>query len=245
MSLISVVIPARNEAENIAQTIGGISQEFKRNHWSYEIIVVNDGSTDNTEDVVNSLSEHDSGVRLIRNKEPFGFGNAIKKGLEHFQGDYVIITMADSSDSPKAMGEYIQAMQDGYDCCFGSRWNNGAVVKGYPWPKLILNRMANWFIQVLFGLHYNDVTNAFKGYSKETIEGIKPILSHHFNITVELPLKAIVRGYQYKVISTDWHERRRGKTNLKIQEMGSRYLFIILYVLLEKLLSRGDYKKHD
>jgi dolichol-phosphate mannosyltransferase len=239
-----VVIPARNEAENIAQTIDGISQSFKRNHWPYEIIVVNDGSTDKTEEVVNCLGERDSGVRLICNQKPFGFGNAIKKGLEYFQGDYVIIAMADSSDNPDAMVKYVQAMQEGYDCCFGSRWSNGAVVEGYPWMKLILNRMANWFIQVLFGLRYNDVTNAFKGYSKEAIDGIRPVLSHHFNITVELPLKAIIRGYKYKVIPTDWHERRRGKTKLKIQEMGSRYLFIILYVLLEKLLSRGDYKKN-
>ncbi|MCK5014848.1 MAG: glycosyltransferase family 2 protein [Candidatus Omnitrophica bacterium] len=243
MGLISVVIPARNEAENIARTISGISEEFKWNHWSYEIIVVNDGSTDNTEDVVSRLSEHDSSVRLIRNEAPFGFGNAIKKGLDHFQGDYVIITMADSSDRPGAMVEYVRTMRDGYDCCFGSRWNKDAAVVGYPWLKKVINRMANWFIQILFGLRYNDVTNAFKGYSKEVIEGIKPVLSHHFNITVELPLKAIVRGYTYKIIPTDWHERRSGKTNLKIPEMGSRYLFIILYVLLEKLLSRGDYRR--
>lgn len=244
MSVVSVVIPARNEAENIGQTIDGITQAFRRNNWDYEIIIVNDASTDSTEDVVNRIHERDPNVRVIRNKEPYGFGNAIKRGLDYFTGDYVIITMADSSDSPDAMVEYVRSMQQGYDCCFGSRWGGGAHVEGYPWLKLALNRMANGFIQILFGLRYNDITNAFKGYSRETIEGIKPVLSHHFNITVELPLKAIVRGYNYRVIPTDWHERRKGKTNLKIQEMGSRYLFIILYVLLEKWLSRGDYKRH-
>lgn len=243
MSLVSVIIPAKNEAENIRETIEGISREFKRNALEYEIIVVNDGSTDEMERVVNDLGERDQSIRHVKNEVPFGFGNAIKKGLEEYKGDYVIITMADSSDDPQDMVLYIRQMQNGYDCCFGSRWMSGAVVRGYPKLKLILNRMTNWGIQILFGLRYNDVTNAFKGYSKKTIEGIKPILSHHFNITVELPLKAIVRGYKYQVIATGWHERRKGKTSLRIQEMGSRYLFIIFYVFLEKLLCRKDYKK--
>jgi len=243
MSLISVVIPARNEAKNVKETIEGIVREFKKNNIQYEIIVVNDNSTDETTQVVSDLINTDSSIRLLNGKEPFGFGNAIKRGLNEFTGDYVIITMADSSDDPKDMVRYVEEMKKGKDCCFGSRWDKEAFVSGYPWVKLVLNRMANWFIRILFGLPYNDVTNAFKGYSKEAIDGIKPILSHHFNVTVELPLKAIIRGYSYQVIPTDWHERRKGETSFKIQEMGSRYLFIILYIFLEKLLCKRDYQK--
>ncbi len=243
MPLISVVIPARNEELNIQGTIVEIQDEFQRHSIEYEIIVVSDGSTDGTEGEVVKISAQDERVRLVKNHPPYGFGNAIKKGLEFFRGDYVIIVMADSSDDPKDMAKYVQKLKEGYDCCFGDRWRKYTHVTGYPKIKLVLNRIVNWGISVLFGLHYGDVTNAFKSYSRETIQGIKPILSRHFNITVEIPLKAIVRGYTYTVVPTNWRERRRGKTNLRLQEMGSRYLFIILYVLLEKFLCGSDYKR--
>lgn len=243
MSLVSVIIPARNEEENIGRTVAEIQAEFDRHNLNYEIVIVNDGSIDQTEDLVRAIAEKDRRIRLVDNNDVHGLGNAIKKGLEHFKGDYVIIAMADASDDPKDMFRYIQEVQKGYDCCFGSRWGNGAVVVNYPKHKLFLNRIANWGICLLFGIKYPDVTNAFKCYSRKTIEGIKPILSHHFNITVELPLKAIVRGYSYTVVPTHWYNRKTGKSALKIKEMGSRYLFIILYILLEKMLCRSDYRK--
>lgn len=243
MNLVSVVIPGRNEAGNIPQTVRGIVEEFDRRGFSYEIIIVDDGSADETPQVVAELSAKDPRVRPIRNTPPFGFGNAIKAGLKHFKGGAVLIVMADGSDDPRDMAAYVDKLNEGYDCCFGTRWSKDAVVENYPRLKLVLNRLVNGVIRVLFRLKYNDVTNAFKAYSRETIEGIQPILSHHFNITVELPLKAIVRGYSYAVVPTHWRERYQGKSHLKLKEMGSRYLFIILYVLLEKLLSKGDYLK--
>jgi dolichol-phosphate mannosyltransferase len=75
------------------------------------------------------------------------------------------------------------------------------------------------------------------------IDGCKPFIAPHFNFTVELPLKAIVRGYSWTIIPITWRNRLAGKAKLKIKEMGSRYLFICLYVWLEKHLTRGDYKK--
>lgn len=123
------------------------------------------------------------------------------------------------------------------------RFTKGGGTINYPRFKFLLNRFTNMIIMMLFGIKYNDVTNAFKLYSRETIQGLKPFLSHHFNLTVELPLKAIVRGYSYTVVPNYWTNREEGESKLKIKEMGSRYFFIILYCLLEKWLSRGDYKK--
>ena len=114
----------------------------------------------------------------------------------------------------------------------------------YPPHKLIVNRLANLFISLLFGLKFNDTTNAFKAYRREVIAGISPLLSHHFNLTVEIPLKAIIRGYSYTVIPITWRNRAKGVSKLKLKEMGSRYLFIVLYAWLEKYLSRGDYAKN-
>ena len=103
--------------------------------------------------------------------------------------------------------------------------------------------MANSLIQLLFGLRYDDVTNAFKMYRAETIEGLKPFLAGHFNLTVELPLKVIVRGFSYTWLPNQWSNRKTGATKLKLKEMGSRYIFIIFYCLMEKYLTRGDYLK--
>ncbi len=243
MKKTSIVIPARNEAETLPLTLEKIGQAFQNKQRDYEILVVNDGSSDGTAEVVRQMSQKDQSIRLLDNQPPYGFGSAIKKGLDHYAGDYVMIAMADLSDDPKDMLKYIKQLDRGYDCCFGTRWVRGTKVEGYPALKLALNRVVNACIGLLFGIRYTDITNAFKCYTRETIEGIKPVLSRHFNITVELPLKAIVRGYSYKIVKTNWRERKKGVSKLKIQEMGSRYLFIVIYVFLEKLLCGSDYKK--
>ena len=243
MSLVSVIIPSKNEELNIKETVLNIQEEFNAHHFVYEIVVINDGSHDSTALMVSRLGACDGRIRLVNNNPPYGFGYAIRRGLQESKGDIIIIAMADSSDDPKDMVQYIQKVNGGYDCCFGSRWESGAVVEGYPLFKRVLNRMANGFIRVLFGISYNDTTNAFKCYSRKAIEGVMPILSRHFNITIELPLKAIVRGYSYAIVSTHWRKRRQGKSSLKLKEMGSRYFFIIVYVLLEKWLCGNDYKK--
>jgi dolichol-phosphate mannosyltransferase len=116
-------------------------------------------------------------------------------------------------------------------------------VHDYPRVKLLLNRVVNIGIRILFRSGYNDTTNAFKAYRREVIDTVQPLLSNHFNLTVEIPLKAIVRGHTYKVIPISWRNRKIGESKLLLQEMGSRYAFIVLYVLLERHLSRGDYRR--
>jgi dolichol-phosphate mannosyltransferase len=95
----------------------------------------------------------------------------------------------------------------------------------------------------MFGIKLNDTTNAFKAYRTTVIEGCRPILSPHFNLTVELPLKTIVRGFSWTTIPITWRNRRVGYSNFDLREMGSRYFFICFYVWLEKYFSRGDYRK--
>jgi dolichol-phosphate mannosyltransferase len=237
----SVVIPAHNEAENLPATVGNVTRALLEAGLEHEIVVVNDASSDDTEAVMAALARHP--VRLVRNPGPRGFGLAVRAGLAAATGDAVAVMMADGSDSPADLVAYCRKILEGYDCVFGSRFVRGGRVIDYPVHKLLLNRLANWFIRALFRLPYNDVTNAFKCYRRAVLQGIGPLISHHFNLTVEMPLKAIVRGYSYAVVPITWTNRRRGISKLKIQEMGSRYLFIVLYVWLEKLLARGDYHR--
>jgi len=242
---LSVVIPARDEEDCIESTVKGLAIALAQAGISYEIIVVDDGSTDATVSKIQQLRLDDSGVRLVQNRGRHGFGMAIRKGLEKFSGDCVAIFMADASDSPEDLIRYYRIIEEGYDCAFGSRFIKGGRTIDYPKRKLLLNRMANAFVKRLFGLPYNDVTNAFKCYRREVIEHMQPLISPHFNLTVEMPLKAIIRGFSYKVMPITWTNRQSGVSKLKIKEMGSRYLFIVLYLWLEKYLSRGDYRRPE
>ena len=241
VKLFSVVIPAYNEEGCIAKTLESLTQTLDAAIIPHEILVVNDNSRDRTEAILKEICSHNHRIRYINNYYPNGFGFAVRCGVENFAGDAVAIVMADSSDSPDDLVKYYYKLQEGYECVFGSRFVPGGKVIDYPSHKLWINRLANLFVKVLFGLKYNDTTNAFKAYRREVIEGIFPLISHHFNLTVEMPLKAMIRGYSYTTIPISWRNRQTGVSKLKIKEMGSRYLFIVLYALLEKTLSRGDY----
>lgn len=241
---LSIVIPGHNEEASIEKTVRSFHDALDKENINHEIVVVNDNSSDGTEDILRRLHKQIPQVRYVNNTPPNGFGFAVRKGLESFKGDCVAIVMADMSDRPVDLVKYFRAMEEhDYDAVFGSRFIKGGKTIDYPKSKLYLNRFTNFIIRVLFGIRYNDVTNAFKLYKRETIDGVKPFMSHHFNLTVELPLKAIVRGYSYTVIPNYWTNRKDGESKLKIKEMGSRYFYIILYCLLEKWLSRGDYLK--
>ena len=241
--MLSVVIPAHNEESTLPGTIAALRHTLMNADIPHEILVVEDHSTDETPALLARLAAGDAAVRWVANKRPAGFGYAGQTGLDHFRGDAVCIVMADASDDPRDVVAYYRALQDGYECAFGSRWLPASQVRDYPRHKLVLNRLANTAIRLLFRLPYNDTTNAFKCYRREVIEGTRPLLARHFNLTVELPLKAITRGYSYTVVPINWYNRTWGVSNLKIKEMGSRYLFIVLYVWLEMVLSRGDYHR--
>jgi dolichol-phosphate mannosyltransferase len=239
---LSVVMPAQNEEGSVGKTVEGVAAVLEREGIDYEVVVVDDDSEDSTAAVVATMGEQNPRIRVHRSHNERGFGNAIRAGLDVYEGDAVAIVMADASDDPEDLVRYHRLLEEGYDCAFGSRFMAGAKVFDYPRVKYVVNRLANQFIRILFRHQYNDTTNAFKAYRREVVETIQPLLSKHFNLTVEMPLKAIVRGHSYAVIPTNWTNRTSGVAKLAMKEMGSRYLFIVLYVWLEMTLSRGDYR---
>jgi dolichol-phosphate mannosyltransferase len=242
---LSVVIPAHNEEGSIAATLAPIRQRLRAEDIDYEILVVDDASSDRTEEVIAEIAAEDPGVRYLLSPNNRGFGLTVRAGLDSYTGDAVAIMMADGSDDPDDLVAYYRLLEAGYDCAFGSRFMSGGGVSNYPIVKLLINRIVNAGIRLLFGHGYNDTTNAFKAYRREVIDNVRPLLSHHFNLTVEIPLKAVVRGHSYAIIPIRWTNRTAGDSKLKLQEMGSRYLFIVLYVFFEHHLSRGDYRRQD
>jgi dolichol-phosphate mannosyltransferase len=243
LQLLTVVIPARDEEGCICSTVRHLNLELSLHMVPHEIIVVDDGSSDRTWELLKGLQREIPALQPIQNKGQNGFGRAVVCGLDNMKGDAVVIMMADESDDCKDVVRYWEELNSGYDCVFGSRFIKGGGTVDYPWLKYVMNRAANLFLKLLFRIRLNDTTNAFKAYRRSVIEGCRPLIAPHFNLTVELPLKAIVRGFTWTVIPITWRNRRTGESKLKMKEMGSRYLFICLYIWLEKHLSRGDYCK--
>ncbi len=239
----SVVIPAHNEEGVIGSTLGKLLGKLNSSGFDFEIVVVADHCTDGTVQILADLVKRDGRIRWVENRGKPGFGMAVRAGLDEYKGDAVAIYMADASDSPDDLCKYFKKIDEGADCVFGSRFIRGSRVGDYPKHKYFLNRFVNYLIKFLFRHGLNDTTTAFKCYRREVIDGCRPFLSPHFNLTVELPLKSFIRGYKFEVIPISWENRKAGISKLKLKEMGSRYFFIILYCLLEKCMVAKDYHK--
>ncbi|MBK8026132.1 MAG: glycosyltransferase family 2 protein [Chloroflexi bacterium] len=243
---LSVVIPARNEEANVVTTIVRLRDHLDQaGIRNFEILVVDDGSTDRTHQVVLAESVRDPRISCVRNTGRNGFGRAVAFGLDRFTGDAVVIYMADASDDPADVVRYYHILRDKADCAFGSRFRRDSKVNNYPQFKLIINRLANLVIRLMFNTPYNDTTNAFKGYRANVIAGCRPFVSPHFNLTIEIPLKALVRGYSHEVVPISWSNRTHGESALKLKEQGSRYLYTLLTVWFEWLLVRHDTRHQD
>ena len=243
LTLFSIVIPAHNEEESLPHTVKDIHEAMVAAGVPHEIVVVDDGSKDRTWEVLLEMKQRIPTLAAVQNPGPHGYGRAVIFGLNHMKGDACTIMMADASDSPAHAVRYWQILNEGWECVFGSRFIKGGQVIDYPKIKLLVNRLANFLVRMGFNIPLNDTTNAFKAYRRTVIEGCRPFLSPHFNLTVEIPLKAIVRGYSWTVIPISWQNRKHGVAKLKISEMGSRYFFICAYLWLEKYFSRGDYRR--
>ena len=245
LKLFSVVVPARDEEEALPPMVKYVHEVLSKEGVPHEIVVVDDGSSDDTWRVLQALRLEVPVLNPVKNDGQHGFGRAVIYGLDNSKGDAVVVMMADDCDSPAEAAQYWRLLNEGWDCAFGSRFIKGGKVHDYPRFKLFMNRLANLFVRLLFRIKLNDTTNAFKAYRRTVIDGCRPLIAPHFNLLVELPLKSIVRGYNWTVMPISWRNRKTGVAKLKIREMGSRYFFICLYVWLEKYFSRGDYHRSN
>ncbi len=242
---ISIIIPVYNEELLIKSTIENIHSSLNRLSIIHEIIVIYDTCQDNTESILKNLQKNNSYLTVEKNKGLKGFGNSIQHGIEIARGEYVVLMMGDGCDDPEDLIRYYKKAEEGFDAVFGNRFMRGGSIIDYPLFKLLLNRLINFIICVLFYTTYSDTTNAFKLYRRNVILKLKPYVSVHYNITVELPIKIMTRGFNYAVLPNSWKNKSGLLTRLKVTKMANRYWFSILYCLLEKLFLGVDYKKNE
>jgi dolichol-phosphate mannosyltransferase len=230
--MLSVVIPAYNEEQTLEGSIRSLAETLNSAGHAYELLVVNDGSSDGTERKLIELERRYPALRHITNEAKHGFGHAVRHGLAHYRGDAVAIVMADSSDSPLDLVAYYAKIREGYQAAFGSRFVEGAQVSDYPRFKWILNRMGNRLIAFLFGQRYSDFTNPFKCYRREVIDGMQPLVSGQFNLAIEMSLKAVAQRTRYAVVPTSWRNRDGGASKFKVFTQARLYLLTLLYCLV-------------
>ena len=221
---LSVVIPAHNEVESIGQTVTETVAEFERAGIDYEIVVVDDASGDGTADVVSEIADRHPTVRCLRSQYPPGFGCAVRAGLDAYSGDAVAIMMADLSDAPRDLVLYYHVLEQGYDCAFGTRFGHGGRAIDYPRLKLVINRIVNAGIRLLFQHGYNDTTNAFKAYRRY---GDRPGPAAALQ-PLQPDRRVAAQGRRSRlsaiaVVPVTWSNRQHGVSKLKLNEMGSRY----------------------
>jgi len=238
--LYSIVVPAHNEEKNIEPTLRSLAQELRANGIPFELVVVNDNSKDRTPEVVDALRVEIPEIRLVSNPLRNGLGRAVRCGLSHVKGDVIAVVMADCSDDPRDVVACYRKIEEGYDCVFGSRFIRGSIVTHYPPVKLIVNRIVNQMMRVLFMTRLNDLTNAFKVYRRYVIDSIQPLRAAHFNITIEMSLSALIRKYRIAQIPISWTGRTWGASNLRLRQMGRRYLCTLLKIWFERLLILDD-----
>ena len=237
---LSIVIPAYNEAKNLIPTVEELTPALQAEGIPYELIIVNDCSRDDTPLIIADLMAKDPSIRTVNRRPPGGFGRAIRSGLDAVTGDVVGVYMADQSDEPKDIIRCYEKIEQGYDCVFGSRFIPGAEVTNYPKFKLFANRVVNTCIKWLFWTRFNDLTNAFKVYRAEVIRECGPYRASHFNLTIEMSLSALIRGYNIVEIPISWRGRTWGSSNLHLSEMGRRYLNVLIKLWFEQVLIRDD-----
>ena len=232
--MLSIIVPVRNESDNLEDLFNYFSNNLK--NINYEVLIINDFSVDDTLDYAKKLSIQKSQFKVFDNSRK-GLGGAINLGIKKSLGKSVAIMMADQSDDINDLIKYNDLMNsNSYDAILGSRFLKDSKVIDYPFQKLILNRIFNFIVSLIFWNKYKDYTNAFKIYKKEVLLEIMPLISESFNIFLEIPLKIISRKYNYKIITINWTGRKKGDSKFKIKELGSKYLFTLIYCFIEKNL---------
>ncbi len=219
---LSLIVPFRNEKEYAKEVISSIYDYLSDKKIDFEVIAVDD-STDETWDILKSLEKKYKKFKAVQGDKPPGYGKAIRKGFAMAKGDVMIPFNGDMCDSLDDAMKYIKIIkEEGYDMAFGSRYMEGGKVINYPSNKVMVSKLGNLFLRVIFGIKCSDVTNTFKGFSRKSIQVINP-KGDSYEIGLELALKGVKKGLTYKTIPISWTGRKYGVSKMKILKSIQRH----------------------
>lgn len=202
---LSVIVPAYNEAKRLPLTLIDIDKHLREMKFSYEIIVVNDGSKDATKEVAERFSHLIKNLRVI-NQENTGKGGAVKRGMLEAEGEIRLFTDADNSTSIDQFGKMAPYLGKGYDVVIASRDIKGAkLIPPQPWRRRILGNLGNLFIQIMLLPGIWDTQCGFKVFTDKAAEKVFPLIKiNRWGFDVEILALAKKFGYKIKEVPAIW-----------------------------------------
>ncbi|HOM26162.1 MAG TPA: glycosyltransferase family 2 protein [bacterium] len=227
---LSIIIPARNEEENIKETIESIIPNI--NIEETEIIVVNDHSEDRTENIVSQLCKKYNFLKIVRNEKEPGFANTLKTGFENAKGEFVLPVMADLCDQPETIKKMVKKAKEGFDLICGSRYSKKGKKIGGPKIQSLFSRFVGVSLYYLIGIPTKDCPNAFKMYRRTILNSLN-LKSKGFSISMEACLKFFFSGYKICEVPTIWYGRKKGKSKFKLSKT-LPYVKLYFWAILKK-----------
>jgi dolichyl-phosphate beta-glucosyltransferase len=174
--LISIVIPAYNENARLGPTLDRILYFVHQEAWPAEIIVVDDGSSDQTAELVQTYAERNPNVRLLSNPGNRGKGYSVRNGILQANGEFILFTDADLSSPIEEASKLFQALEGGADIAIGSRWARSELqTQRQSVTRQILGRLFNGFLRFFLGLKFNDTQCGFKALRQYSAKAIFPL----------------------------------------------------------------------
>ncbi|MEW6617204.1 MAG: dolichyl-phosphate beta-glucosyltransferase [Patescibacteria group bacterium] len=213
---VSIIIPAYNESKRLPLTLIDIDRRLSERDYEYEIIVVSDGSRDETADIAERLSHVIKNLRVIANKENHGKGWVVRQGMLAAKGNWRLFTDADNSTSIEQFDKMVPYFKEGYGVVIGSRGIKGAELHPpQQWYKQILGKMGNLFIQILVLWGIQDTQCGFKCFSEEVTEKVFPLMKiDRWGFDVEALVLAKEMGFRIKEIPVRWVNDFRSKVSM-------------------------------
>jgi glycosyltransferase involved in cell wall biosynthesis len=227
--IISVIIPSYNEEESIVELSISLKKVFERMHANYEVIFIDDGSSDDSFQKIREVNRLNNRFKCIKFKRNYGKSAALSEGFKAAKGDIIITMDADLQDDPEEIPSLIQKLNQGYDMVSG--WKK----KRYdPFIKRISSKFFNFVTSKLVGLKLHDYNCGLKAYKKEVTKNIKIYGEMHRYI----PAIAYISGYRITEITVTHHPRKFGKTKFGSSRFIKGLLDLLTVLFTSKFIKR-------
>ncbi len=228
---VSVVIPVYNEEDNLPLLTEALMSVLKDADYAWEIVFVDDGSTDNSRAVLDEIRQSHDNIVLALHRSNFGKSQALSAGFRIAKGDILLTMDADLQDDPTEIPRMLAELESGTDLVIGWRTNRK---DNDPITKTVPSAVANWMTRTITGVHLNDMNSGFKGFRRAVVEQI----SLHSDLHRYIPVLAYARGFSIKELPVQHYPRKHGRSKYGAERY-IRSLFDLLTVLF---LTRFRYR---